>query len=98
MARRFDLTFLHETVSFQTCKVSREKMILRKKVDSVDSQFSGEPVQDVYLCAERVEDGKIQLFEQYERSDKEGPHSITRKVIADEEFVEDLYRQISKTT
>ena len=69
-------------------------MILRKKVGSVDSQFSGEPVQDVYLCAEQTEDEKIQLFEQYENSDKEGPHSITRKVIADEDFIEDLYRQI----
>ena len=69
-------------------------MILRKKVGSVDSQFSGEPVQNVYLCAEKLEDGKIQLFEQYENSDKEGPHSITRKVIADEDFIEDLYRQI----
>jgi hypothetical protein len=69
-------------------------MILRKKVDSVDSQFSGEPVQDVYLCAERLEDGKIQLFEQYESSDKEDPHSITKRVVADEEFVEDLYHQL----
>ena len=69
-------------------------MILRRKVDSVDSQFSGEPVQDVYLCAEKLEDGKIQLFEQYENSDKEGPHSITRRVIVDEEFVEDLYHQL----
>lgn len=69
-------------------------MILRKKVGSVDSQFSGEPVQDVYLCAEKLEDGKVQLFEQYENSDKEGPHSITRKVIADEDFIENLYRQI----
>ena len=69
-------------------------MILRKKVGNVDSQFSGEPVQDVYLCAEKLEDGKIQIFEQYENSDKEGPHSITRMVVADEEFIEDLYRQI----
>ena len=70
-------------------------MILRKKVGSVDSQFSGEPVQDVYLCAEWTEDGKIQLFEQYENSDKKGPHSITRRVVADEEFIKCLYHQIS---
>ena len=70
-------------------------MILRKKVGSADSQFSGEPVQDVYLCAERVKDEKVQLYEQYENSDKEGPHSITRRVIADEEFIKDLYHQIS---
>lgn len=69
-------------------------MILRKKVSSVDSPFSGEPVQDVYLCAEKLEDGKIQLFEQYSSSKKDGLHSITRKVIVDEEFVEDLYHQL----
>lgn len=66
-------------------------MLLRKQCDTegVDFDDTGDGLE-IYVCAERQEDGKIQLYEQIEGVDKEGPHSITRKVIVDKEFVKKL--------
>lgn len=73
-------------------------MILRRHCDAIESNFTGESVQDVYVCAEREEDGKIRLYEQYEGSDKKGPHSITREVVVDEQFIKELHDTVCTRT
>lgn len=65
-------------------------MILRRKCDSVDSNFTDEEVREVFVCAEQKEDGSVELYEQYGGVDKEGPHAITRKVTVDRDFIKNL--------
>lgn len=72
-------------------------MLLRKKCDEEGSSFSDEGgSHDIYTVAERTEDGKILLYEQIGSVDKEGPHSVTRKVIVDRDFIEKLHEKIRK--
>jgi len=70
-------------------------MLLRKQCDNEGSYFSEGGGHEIYTCAERREDGKILLYEQVGDVEKEGPHSITRKVVVDEEFIEELYNRVS---
>jgi|APHM01.1.fsa_nt_gi hypothetical protein len=71
-------------------------MILREKCDSVNSNFTDEEIREVYVCAEQRDDGTVVLYEQYEGVEKEGPHSITRKVTVDKQFIELLSDKLNQ--
>ena len=73
-------------------------MLLRKKCDAVDSSFTGEEVREVFVCAEQNEDGTVTLYEQYEGVEKEGAHSITREVVVDKEFIQELHDTVCTRT
>lgn len=74
-------------------------MLLRKKCDTEGANFSGDGGDhEIYVCAERLENGKVQLYEQVDGVEKEGPHSITRKVVVDEEFIKELHDRVCTKT
>lgn len=74
-------------------------MLLRQKCDEEGSGFSDKGgSHDIYTVAEQTEDGKILLYEQIGNVDKKGPHSVTRKVIVDRDFIEKLHECIKTST
>jgi len=66
-------------------------MILRQKCDEEGSGFSdGGQGHEIWVCARRMENGKVELFEQIDEVEKEGVHNITRRVVVTEDFIKNL--------
>lgn len=69
----------------------RKAMILRQKCDEEGSDFSDRGRNhEIYVCARKMEDERIELFEQIDGIEKEGVHDINRKVVVTEDFIRNL--------
>lgn len=70
-------------------------IFLEKQCDTEGGGFSDEGEDHkIMVCAERLENGKIRLYEQIEGVEKGGPHFSNRQIIVDKEFIEELNKKI----